>query len=464
MNPQSLFDPKSIAVIGASRDEKSVGYGILKNLAQGCVMQCNYCMPFGGKVFPVNPNATSLLGLRSFPSLKEIQEKVDLAIIALPAAIVERAVDQCIQKKVKAVIIISAGFSEIGKKGALLQQRIARKLMKSGICLLGPNCLGIVRTSNHLNASFAPSMPPRGSVAFISQSGGLADSVIDWSIGQRYGFSSIVSVGNAAGMDLCDFIEYFGNDKETKVITLYIEGLISGKKFMDTASRVSKKKPIIVIKAGKTEKGTKAVSSHTGSLAGDYEVYKAAFGQCGVMIAESVEEMFDVAKALSTQPIPKKNAIAIITNGGGPGVLCADYCTEFGVDLVTLDQDTVRELLETGKMNPWFSQSNPLDIVGDALSERYDAAITTLLSKQYISGLIIIQTLQTMTDPVGNAKVIVNAHRRFPHKPIVCTYVGGHFVKDGIRYLEDHGVPDYNDVRKSAKVMSALVNRIRGGN
>ena len=229
MNPEYLFNPKSIAVIGASRDEKSAGHGILKSLVQGCVMKCKYCIPFKGRILPVNPNAKEILGLKCYSSIKDIRGQIDMAIIAVPASIVEKEVDICIKKEVKAVIIISAGFSETGEEGVILQERIALKLQKSNICFLGPNCLGIIRTRTHLNASFAPSMPPQGSIAFISQSGGLADSIIDWSIGERYGFSAIVSVGNAAGMDISDFIEYFGSDKETKVITVYIEGLKSGK-------------------------------------------------------------------------------------------------------------------------------------------------------------------------------------------------------------------------------------------
>jgi len=458
---KDLFDPKTIAVIGASRNHGSVGYGILKNLVKGCVLRCKYCSPFLGKVFPVNPFADEILGIKCEKSIMNIKESIDLAIISTPANIVEKNVNECIKKKVKGIIIVSAGFSESGEKGKRLQEIIVKRLRKAKIPLIGPNCLGIIKTSNHLNASFAPSMPPKGNIAFISQSGALADSIIDWAIEERYGFSSIVSLGNSASLDASDFIEYFRDDKETKVITLYIEGLQDGGKFLKIASKVSKTKPIIAVKAGKTSKGAKAVSSHTGSLAGDYEIYKAAFKQSKVILAESIEEMFDIAKALVTQPVPKKESIAIVTNGGGAGVLCADYCSEFGINLAELDKKTIEELDKSGVMHPAYSRSNPLDIVGDALPERYKVAIETLLSKDYISGLIVIQTLQTMTDTIEDAKIVIEAHKKYPSKPIICTYMGGKFTKSSVKYLEENNIPDYNDVRKSARAMAALVSRIR---
>ncbi len=461
MSIKHIFNPKSISVIGASRDPKSVGYGILKNLVKGCVLRCKYCSPFIGKVFAVNPFAEEILGIRCEKSILNIKDKIDIAIIATPVAIVENQVNLCIKKGVNGVIIVSAGFSEIGERGKRLQDKIVNRLRKAKITLIGPNCLGIIRTSTHLNASFAPSMPPKGDIAFISQSGALIDSIIDWAIEERYGLSSIVSLGNSADKDASDFIEYFGKDKETKVITVYMEGLKDGKKFLNVSSRIGKKKPIIVVKAGRTMHGAKAVSSHTGSLAGDYEVYKSAFKQARVILTESIEEMFDLAKALSTQPIPKKNSIAIITNGGGAGVLCADYCAEFGVKLAEIDKNTIEELNKSGVMHPSYSRSNPLDIIGDALPERYRIAVDTLLSKEYISGIIVIQTLQTMTDTIEDAKIVIEANKKYPSKSIICTYMGGKFTKSSVKYLQENNIPDYNDVRKSAKAMAVLVSRIK---
>jgi len=376
-----------------------------------------------------------------------------------PAKIVYSIVKECIQKKVRGIIIISAGFAELNGEGKKLQDKIVEDLKKAKIPLIGPNCLGIIRPSVNLNASFAPSMPPKGKIAFISQSGAIADSIIDWAIERRYGFSVLVSYGNRADLDVYDFLEWLEKDPETKAIALYIEGIKEGKKFMDVASKVSKKKPIIALKAGRTEQGSTAISSHTGSLAGSYEIYKAAFKQSGVMIAETIEDLFDLAKALANQPVCKENAVAIVTNGGGCGVLCADYCSELGVNLVDLKKSTLTKLEKTGEMHPAYSKRNPLDIVGDALPERYEASINTLLAEDYIHGLIVIQTLQTMTNPQEDARIIIEAKKKYPNKPIICVYMGGRFSEIGRRMLEAEGIPDFNDLRKAARAMWALVNR-----
>ncbi len=455
----SLFKPKSIALIGASRDEKSVGHGILRNLVKGCNYECRYCMPFEGKIFPVNPNASEILGLKCYPSIKSIRDEIDLAIIAVPSKIVPFVAKECAEKKVKAVVVISAGFAELNGEGKKLQEELLKILRKANIPLVGPNCLGIIRPASKMNASFAPTTPPEGNVAFVSQSGALADSIIDWAIEARYGFSTIISYGNKADLDVHDFMRWLEKDKETRVITLYIEGIDDGRKFIEVASKTARKKPVIALKAGRTDAGIKAISSHTGSLAGSYNIYLAAFKQSGVLAADTIEEMFDNAKAFANQPLPKLNSIAIVTNGGGCGVMCADYCESFGVKLAELKPTTIKKLDKSGKMHPACSRKNPLDIVGDALPERYEAAINILLAENYIYGLIVIQTLQTMTDPLENAKIIIEAKKKHPEKPIICVYMGGKFSKEGSNLLEQHGIPDYNDLRKAAKAMEALVRR-----
>jgi acyl-CoA synthetase (NDP forming) len=307
-----------------------------------------------------------------------------------------------------------------------------------------------------MNASFAPAMPPSGSIAFISQSGALADSIIDWSIDNRYGFSAVVSYGNKAMLDVYDFLEYFDKDPSTKVITLYIEGVKDGTKLIDAAQKI--KKPIIALKAGRTEQGMKAISSHTGSLAGSYDIYKAAFKQSNILIADTVEELFDNAKALANMPLLKGD-VGIVTNGGGCGVLCSDYCSELGVPLAELKETTLKKLDKSGKMHPAYSRRNPLDIVGDALPERYNIAIDTLLSEPYIGGLIVIQTLQSNTLPEDDARVVIDAHKKYPGKPIICVYMGGKFTKKSVDMLEAAGIPDYNDLRKAAMAMKSLLIR-----
>ncbi|MCX8146944.1 MAG: CoA-binding protein [Candidatus Woesearchaeota archaeon] len=454
-----IFNPKSVALIGASRDEKSVGYGILKSLVKGCVFQGDYCKPFTGKIFPINPNTDEIMGIRCYKSILEIEEDIDLAIIAVPSKIVPQIMKECAKKKVSGAIIISAGFAELGEEGKRLQEETIKIAKASKIPVVGPNCLGIIRPSINLNSSFAPSMPPPGNVAFVSQSGAIADSVIDWAIEQKYGFSAIISYGNRADLDVYDFVEWLEKDEETKAIAIYLEGINDGRRFVEVASRVSKKKPIIALKAGRTEEGTKAISSHTGSLAGSYEIYKAAFKQSGIIVAETIEELFDLAKALANQPKCRENSIAIITNGGGCGVLCADYCSSLGIGLAELKKSTIAKLDKSGQMHPAYSRRNPLDLVGDALPKRYEVAINTLLSEPYISGIIVIQTLQTMTDPEEDAKIIINAHKKHPNKPIICVFMGGYFSRKGVLLLEENGIPNYNDVSKAAKAMWALIQR-----
>jgi acetate---CoA ligase (ADP-forming) len=452
-----LFNAKSIAILGASRRPESVGHGVLKSLVVGGVFENKYCMPFKGKIFPVNPNAEEVLGLKCYKSILDIKDKIDVAVFCIPAQFVNQAMEECAKKKVKVAVIISAGFAEFNEEGKIMQQQVIETAKKAGIRVVGPNCLGIIRTPNKMNASFAPSMPPEGNIAFISQSGALADSIIDWALRDRYGFSTIISFGNGADVDAADFLEWLGKDKHTKAIAMYIEGIRDGKKFMQIAKKVSKVKPIVVIKAGRTAIGQKAVSSHTGSLAGGYQVYEAAFKQSGIIVAETVEELFDIAKAVADQPALRLNSIGIITNGGGAGVLTADYCEMFGLKLAELQPSTVKKLETTGKMHPAYSRRNPLDIIGDALPERYKVAVHTLLSEKYIGGLIVLQTLQAMTNPMEDAKIIIEAHKKYPLKPVICVYMGGKFSLDGIKHLEEHCIPDYNDPAKAARAMKALL-------
>jgi len=450
--------PKSIAVIGASREPEKVGYGILKNLAKGCYFLAPFCAPFKGKIYPVNPFAASILGLRCYKSILEIEDEIDLAIIVVPSSIVLQVVKECIKKKVGSIIIISAGFSESSEKGKKLEEDIVKLLKKAGIPLLGPNCLGLIRPTKGLNASFAPTMPPAGKVAFITQSGALADSVIDWAVQERYGFSAIVSVGNSAMLDVSDFIEYFSNDNETNAIAVYLENVKDGKKFIDVCKNAVKKKPIIVLKSARGRAGEKAALSHTGRMVSNYDVYLTAFKQAGVEVVDSVEELFDVAKA---NALFKKceNAIAIITNGGGAGVLCADYCEEFGVNLVELKKETIKKLEKSKVMHPSFSRRNPLDIIGDALPNRYEVAINSLLEEDYIKGLIVIQTLQTMTKSEEDAKIIIEAKKRFPNKPIIACFMGMYFTKRATHLLEANGIPNYPDPKRAARAMASLVKK-----
>ena len=453
---ESFFNPKSVAVIGASRDKSSAGYGVLKSLLKGGVFKSTTNQPFTGKIYPVNPKTKNIQGQKSYSSIKDIPGKADLGIICVPAKIVPIVLKDSIGK-INSAVIISAGFSEIGNSE--LEKEILTIARNANIRIIGPNCLGVMRPSKKLNATFGPCMAYPGDIAFFSQSGALIDSIIDWSLEREYGFSTIVSMGNKSDIDIPDLLEWAAQDKETKAIALYIEGIKNGRKFLRIASKVSKLKPIVALKAGRFKTGMKAVSSHTGSLAGSYDVYKAAFKQSGVHIADNVDDLFEMAETLSIQPPCKKNNIAIITNGGGAGVLCADHCENLGINLAKLSQKTLNKLDNSGKMHPAYSRKNPLDLVGDALSDRYKIAIDAVLSQQNVYGLIVIQTLQTMTQPVLDAKAIIAARKKFPEKPIIASYMGGHYTKKAAQLLEDNNIPDFNVPYKAARAMKALIDR-----
>lgn len=448
-----FFYPKNVAVVGASRRPHTVGHDIVKNLLDGGVLKTKFNRPYKGRLYLVNPNADQVLGIKCYNSLLKIKNKIDLVIIAVPANIVPKIVKDCIKKRVKAVIIISAGFAETGLGGKELQDHISLLLKKAKIPLLGPNCLGVINTQI-MNASFAPTTPPKGKVAFITQSGALADSVVDWAVEQKFGFSKIISVGNSANLDVGDFIDYLAKDKETKTIAIYLEALKNGRGFIKSAQKC--KKPIIVLKGGKTENGKTAVSSHTGSLAGNYEIYKAAFHQAKVLLVSSIEELFESARLLAKYKRIKNN-IAIITNGGGCGVLAADIFQELEINLAKLSKKTLNKI--EGKMHPAYSRKNPLDIVGDASSFKYDAALNAVLSQKNISGIIVLQTLQTMTNPIENAKVIIKASKKFPKKPIISVFMGGTFTKKGKHFLEAHNLPVYNFPKEGGLAIKSLIKK-----
>lgn len=457
MKLDSFFKPASVAIIGASRDEKSVGHGILANLAKGGMFATRHNESFKGYIYPVNPNADEILGIKCYRSILGIQDNVELAVIAVKAAIVPSVMKDCVKKKVKAVIIISSGFGEFNEEGKKLQEEAISIAKKAGIPVLGPNCLGLVNPHASLNASFAPATPPKGEIGFISQSGALADSIIDWALWKNYGFSKLVSYGNAADIGITDLIEYFDSDKETKAIAVYAESIPRGREFMRIASKA--KKPIVILKAGQHETGMKAAKSHTGNLAGSYEVYKAAFRQSKVHEVQNVDELFEAAQVMAYQSRLKGNNIAIVTNGGGCGVITADNCFQEGLNLAVLNESTLKVLDSSGKMHPAYSRSNPLDIVGDALPERYEAAINAVLQQKDVYGLIVIETLQTMTDPIENAKVILKAKEKFKDKPIVAVFMGGKFTRMGKLFLEAHKIPVYAYPMKAVLAMKALLHK-----
>lgn len=453
---EALFRPKSIAVVGASPRADKIGYGMLKNLLEGGFFTQRYNRAFPGKVYVVNPFEKEVLGRPSYAKLTDIPGEVDLAIVAVPYKVVPQVIVEAGQKKVKTAIVISAGYSETGPEGMERERELVSLARKGGVRILGPNNLGIIRPAESLNATFAPAMPPQGRNAFISQSGAIIAAVIDWAISARYSFSTMVSIGNAADIDTADVIEWLAEDRQTDVITLYIEGLRKGRAFYDAVKQAAKRKPVLLLKGGRTDYGSKAASSHTGSMAGSFALYRGAMRQAGVHLVDSMEELFDLSKVLTEAPMAKKNAVAVITNAGGIGVLLADYCDMYGVNLVPLEESTLKRFDASGIMHPSYSRRNPLDLVGDARADRYKLAIDTLLSEPYIHGLIVAQVLDTVTQPIENARAIVEAAHRHRNKPIVAAFIGGRFSHDGMEILRHNNIPDYNDPQKAAKAMAAL--------
>lgn len=441
-NLKTLFQPRSVAIIGATDRPGSVGLGVVQNLQLG-----------KRKLFFVNPYRVKVKGTKTYKSVLDIEEAVDLAVVVVPASAVLSVVEECGQKKVGSVIVISAGFAEIGPEGKKRQGKLVKIARESGINLVGPNCLGVIRPGSSFNASFAPAMPAAGEIAFVSQSGALLDSVIDQSLGKRYAFSTLISYGNEADLGLEDFLLFLKEDSRTKVILLYLEGVKDGRRFLTVAKKVAQTKPIVVLKAGRTASGRKAVSSHTASLAGADEVYRAAFKQAGLVAVDTLQELLATAKSLAWQP-PLRSDLGIITNGGGMGVLTTDYVQQENLKLAKLTPKTVKKL--KNHLPPIVSLRNPLDLVGDAPAERYQQALEAFLKQKSIGGVVVIQTIQTVTEVEKNAKIIVESHRKFSQKPVVSVCLEGPLSQKGVAYLERHHLPNYSDPFFAVKAMKAL--------
>lgn len=442
---KNIFNPKTIALIGASGELNTVGFGLAKNILEGKKSR---------KVFLINPFQKEILGEECFKKISEIKEKIDLAVIAVPQKIVKDVISECCLKKVGSIIIVSSGFKESGNGKE--EEKIVEMVKKCKIPLIGPNCLGIINPSLNLNASFAPLTPKKGNIAFLSQSGALLDSVLGMSENEDMGFSKIVSYGNEADLSLTDFISYLKDDIETKVIVIYFEGLKDGRKFMEVAKEVSKIKPIVAIKSGRSDLGRVAATTHTGTLAGDYEVYKVAMKQCGVILVDTLEELFDSAKALAFLP-KMENGVGIVTNGGGLGVLTVDYCTETGINVSELSKTTVSLLEKSKEMGKVLIKRNPLDLIGDALSDRYEVGMEAMLKQKDINGLIVISTPQIMTEHEKNAKIMVAMKKKYPLKPIVCCFLGGPLVSSAVKILEENDIPNYPDVKRAVKSIKSLI-------
>lgn len=444
-----VMEPQSIAVIGASRQEGSVGYAVLQNLLVG---------NFRGVIYPVNPKARSICGIRAYPSVLEIPDEVDLAVVAVPAAIVPGVIEECGKKGVKGAIVISAGFKEVGVEGVRLERQVKEISKRYGMALVGPNCLGIINTSPSvkMDASFAREMPIEGDIAFVSQSGALCSAVLGYAKGQGIGFSKVVSMGNKAGVNENDFLNYLWNDRQTKVILLYLEDLADGRRFLELAREITgegeKRKPIIAIKSGRTPEGARAVASHTGSLAGSDEVYEAVFAQCGVLRVETIKDLFDYAIVLANQPLPKGKRTCIITNAGGPGIMATDACVRYGLELAKLSEETAIKLGD--KLSPRTCLINPIDLIGDARSDRYRVALEYAANDKNVDSILVLLTPQAMTDIRETAQVVAEVSKKCV-KPVLACFMGDVYAAAGVKILRDNGVPCYSFPEEAVRALAS---------
>ncbi len=446
---KKIFYPESVAVIGASREKGAVGNAVLSNIVFG---------GYKGIVFPVNPKAKSVLGIKCYPGIKSVPEQVDMAVIIVPGVITPKVVDECGRKGVKALVIISAGFRETGAKGAELQAEVVNLVKKYDMVLVGPNCLGIINTDSSisLNASFGKYMPLHGEIGFISQSGALCTAILDHAKSEGIGFSKFISFGNKADLSEVDFLSYLGNDPQTKVILLYVEDLTNTREFMRVARQITTgkhAKPIIAVKSGRTSEGSKAALSHTGALAGSDAIYDALFAQSGVLRVDSVEHLFATAIAAANMPMLNGQRVAIVTNAGGPGVMATDASIKHGLELPALKERTVQKLRKV--LPKTASLGNPVDLIGDARSDRYEAALRIILKSEEVDSVMVLLTPQSMTDVENIARVIVKLAKG-TKKPILCSFMGAFDVSAGIKILEQNKIPHYAFPEKAARVLGHM--------
>jgi acetyltransferase len=448
-----FFRPRTVAVVGATEAPGSVGRTLLHNLLG---------TPFGGTIYPVNPKRQSVLGIKAYPSLGDVPDAVDLAVIVTPATTVPAIVGTCADRGVPGAIIISAGFREAGTAGAALEARVLAEARRGRMRIVGPNCLGVMSPLSGLNATFAAGMARPGSVAFLSQSGALLTAILDWSLREQVGFSAFVSLGSMLDVGWGDLIDYLGDDPRTRAIVLYMESIGDARAFLSAAREVAMTKPIIVIKAGRSDAASRAAASHTGALTGSDEVLDAAFRRSGVLRVNDIAEVFDLAEVLGKQPRPAGPRLAIVTNAGGPGVLATDALIARGGQLSTLEPGTLARL--DAALPPAWSHGNPVDILGDADPGRYATALETVAADPGSDGLLAILTPQDMTDPTLTAEAL-SKHAHVAGKPVLASWMGGAQVAAGIDILNRAGIPTFafpDDAARTFSHMWRYADNLRG--
>jgi acetyl coenzyme A synthetase (ADP forming)-like protein len=435
VNLETIFHPKSVAIVGTNKVKGTVPHDILDNILKA---------DFNGIVYPVSPREKSIKGIKAYKYVVDVPDDVDLAILVFPSSVCHMALEQCGQKGIKSVIIISAGYKEVGEAGRKREEQLVEIARRYGISFIGPNCLGVINTTpeTNLNASFAREMPERGNIGFLSQSGALCTAVLDYAIAKHIGFSKFISFGNKADISEIDLLYYLMNDDETKVILMYLEEVSDGKALMKAARDVIEKsgKPLLIIKSGRTREGASAAASHTGSLTGEDVICDAAFEQAGIIRCNNIEEMFNKAIAFAYQPPPASEKVAIITNAGGPGVLTTDAAIASGLKLAKFSEETTKILKKA--LPATANINNPVDVIGDAKSDRYMVAIKAAFDDPDVAGVFVILTPQSMTDIITIASDIVKIADG-QTKPIYASFMGEKDVAPGIDLLQQHKIPHY---------------------
>ena len=446
-NFRQIFYPKSIAVIGATNTPGTVPNDIFTN-----IMRSGY----PGPIYPVSPGHETISGAKAYKYVIDIPHPIDLAVIVFPSSVCALALEQCGQKGIKAAIVISAGFKETGPKGKALEDELKAIAEKYDISIIGPNCLGVINSDRtiQLNASFARKMPEEGTIGFLSQSGALCTAVLDYALNKHIGFSKFVSFGNKMDINEVDLLQYLLDDEKTETILLYLEEVGLGKKLFQLLKENPHKKPILALKAGRTLDGIAAAQSHTGSLAGSDEVCDAAFRQLGIIRAKNIEEMFHHAIAFTYQPLPASNRIAIVTNAGGPGVMATDTAIENGLELAKFSPETTKTLKKS--LPRMANIKNPVDLIGDARADRYDAALTNISRDDNVDGILCILTPQSMTDIEAITHLICRVEREMD-KPLLCSFMGGSDVSSGIEMLQKRHIPHYSLPESACQSFAATV-------
>lgn len=446
---EQFFDPKSIAVIGANDRQGSIGAALIDNLILG---------GYGGTVVPVNPNHETVRGLKSYRSITEVEPAPEMALIATPIATVPEIVRQCVRAGTQGVIIISAGGKELGEEGAFIEEQIQGAAEGSGMRIIGPNCMGVIRPAKNLNATFAGGMPAKGSLAVISQSGAICAAILDRAAVENMGFSHFVSIGSMLDVDFGDLIDYLGNDGSVKAILLYMENLTNPRKFMSAARAVSRIKPIIVLKAGKSRVGARAASTHIGAMAGEDAVYDAAFKRAGIVRVPSLARLFDCAELMAKQPRPAGTRLAIITNGGGPGVMAADTLAEYGLEPAPLSDEIMAKLGEI--LPPYWSRGNPIDILGNATVERFVSVLELCLASREFDGILIIMVPQDLTAPEDVAAALAKLVRR-KRVPVFASWMGGQRIAEAVDILNQADIPTYETPERAVRAFLYMVEYTR---